>query len=108
MVYPNGFDIIPIFDLIWAIVKSNSVPWTIVDDVLPMVFRQLTSSCPWSDQYFCLVHISDYPILLEYLNKIVVEPIDNILIASMFEEDHYDHLAIMLETFENHLCVITK
>ena len=47
-------------------------------------------------------------ILLEYLNKLVVEPIDNILIASASEEDHYEPLEIILETFENHLCVITK
>jgi hypothetical protein len=45
---------------------------------------------------------------LEHLNKLVVEPIDDILIFSMFEDIHIGHLAIMLETCENHLCVIMK
>jgi hypothetical protein len=35
---------------------------------------------------------------LEHLNKLVVEPIDDILIFSMFEEIYIGHLAIMLET----------
>ena len=83
-------------------------PYDHLDDVFFMVFRQLTSSCPWSDQYFCLVHVLFDSILLEYLNKLLVEPIDIILIASMSEEDHYEPLAIMLETFENHLCALTK
>jgi hypothetical protein len=45
---------------------------------------------------------------LEYLDKFVVEPIDDILIFSMFKEVHIEQLALMLETFKNHLCVITK
>ena len=59
---------------------------------------------------FAILHLQvlGHSILLEYFNKLVVEPIDNIPIASMSKEDHYEHLAIMLETFENHLCVITK
>jgi hypothetical protein len=35
---------------------------------------------------------------LEHLNKLVVEPIDDILIFSMFEAIHIGHLALMLET----------
>ena len=45
---------------------------------------------------------------LEYLDKFVVEPIDDILIFSMSKEVHIEQLALMLETFKNHLCVITK
>jgi hypothetical protein len=45
---------------------------------------------------------------LEYLDKFVIEPIDDILISSMFKEIHIEQLALILETFENHLCVITK
>jgi hypothetical protein len=45
---------------------------------------------------------------LEHLNKLVVEPIDDILIFSMFEGVHIRHLALMLETYEKHLCVIMK
>jgi hypothetical protein len=45
---------------------------------------------------------------LEHLNTFVVEPIDDILIFSMFEEIYIGHLALMLETCENHLCVIMK
>jgi hypothetical protein len=45
---------------------------------------------------------------LEHINKLVVEPIDDILIFSMFEDLHIGHLVLMLETCENHLCVITK
>jgi hypothetical protein len=36
-------------------------------------------------------------ILLEHINKFVVEPIDNILTFSMFEAIHIGHLAIVLE-----------
>ena len=45
---------------------------------------------------------------LEYLDKFVVEPIDDILIFSMSKEVHIEELALMLETFKNHLCVIMK
>jgi hypothetical protein len=45
---------------------------------------------------------------LEYLDKIVIEPIDDILIFSMFEEFMLKHLALMLETSENQLCVTMK
>jgi hypothetical protein len=38
---------------------------------------------------------------LEHLNKTVVEPIGNILILSMFEDMHIEHLALMLETCYN-------
>jgi hypothetical protein len=42
---------------------------------------------------------------LEHVNKLVVEPIDDILIFSMFEEIHIGHLALMLEFFlEPSLC----
>jgi hypothetical protein len=44
---------------------------------------------------------------LEYLDKLVVEPIDDILISSMSKEVHIEQ-ALMLETFKNHLCVTTK
>jgi hypothetical protein len=36
-------------------------------------------------------------IILEHLNKLVVEPIDNILIFSMFEDIHIGNLALLLE-----------
>jgi hypothetical protein len=35
---------------------------------------------------------------LEHLNKLVIEPIDDILILSMFEDLHIGHLALMMET----------
>jgi hypothetical protein len=75
---------------------------------LLMVFTWVHHHSLRSDQYFCLVPTTYESIFLEHLNKLVVEPIDNILIFSMFEDIHTGHLALMLETFENHLCVITK
>jgi hypothetical protein len=60
-----------------------------------------------SDQYFCLVPTTYESIFLEHLNKLVVEPIDDILIFSMFEDIHIGNLALILETYKNHLCVIT-
>ena len=45
---------------------------------------------------------------LEYLDKFVVEPINDILISSMSKEVHIEQLALMLKTFKNQLCVITK
>jgi hypothetical protein len=45
---------------------------------------------------------------LEYLDKFVIEPIDDIPIFSKFKEVHIEQLALILETFENHLCVIMK
>jgi hypothetical protein len=42
------------------------------------------------------------------LDKIVVEPIEDILILPLSKEVHIEHLALMLETFKNYLCVITK
>jgi hypothetical protein len=45
---------------------------------------------------------------LEYLDKLVVEPIDDILIFSMSGKIHIEHLAVMLETFENQLRVIAE
>jgi hypothetical protein len=45
---------------------------------------------------------------LEYLDKFVIEPINDILISSMSKEVHIEQVALMLETFENHLCVIMK
>jgi hypothetical protein len=61
-----------------------------------------------SDQYFCLVPTTYESTFLEHLNKLVVEPIDDILIFSMFEDIHIGNLALILETCENHLCVIMK
>jgi hypothetical protein len=45
------------------------------------------------DQYFCIVPGTYESILLEHINKFVVEPIDNILTFSMFEDIHIGHLA---------------
>jgi hypothetical protein len=45
---------------------------------------------------------------LEHINTLVVEPIDDILIFSMFEDIHIEYLALMLETFENQLRVTVK
>jgi hypothetical protein len=61
-----------------------------------------------SDQYFCLDHEIYDSILLEHLNNLVVEPINDILIFAMFGEKYIGQSAIVLETCENHLCVITK
>ena len=47
-------------------------------------------------------------IFLEFHYKVVVEPIDNILIPSMFEEIHIEHMALVLETCMNQPCVITR
>jgi hypothetical protein len=44
-----------------------------------------------SDQYFCLVPATYESIFLEHLNKLVVEPIDDILIFSIVEEIHIGH-----------------
>jgi hypothetical protein len=93
---------------VWAIVKSNSAPRTILMFFLLVVFTWVHHHPFWSDQYFCLVPAIYESIFLEHLNKLVVEPIDDILIFSMFEDIHIGHLASMLETCENHLCVITK
>jgi hypothetical protein len=93
---------------VWAIVKSNSVPRTILMVLLLMVFTWVHHRPLRSDQYFCLVLATYESIFLEHLNKLVVEPIDDILIFSMFEGVHIRHLALMLETYENHLCVIMK
>ena len=41
-------------------------------------------------------------------DKFVVEPLDDILIFSMPKEIHIGRLALVLETFENHLCAIAK
>ena len=41
-------------------------------------------------------------------DKFVVEPLDDILIFPIYEEVHIGRLALVLETFENHLCVIAK
>jgi hypothetical protein len=57
---------------------------------------------------FCLVPTTYEFILLEHINKFVVEPIDNILTFSMFEDIHIGHWALLLETYKNHLCAITK
>ena len=45
---------------------------------------------------------------MECLDKFVVEPIDDILIFSMLDLIHMEHLALMFETFENLLRVISK
>jgi hypothetical protein len=92
----------------WAIVKSNSVSRTILWCFYSWCFTWVHFHALRSDQYFCLVPATYESIFLEHLNKLVVEPIDDILIFSMFKEIHTGHLALMLETFENHLCVITK
>jgi hypothetical protein len=96
--------------LIWfeAIVKSNSVPRTILRCLYLWCFTWVPFHFLRSDQYFCLVPATYESIFLEHLNKLVVEPIDDILIFSMFEDIHIRHLALMLETCENHLCVIMK
>jgi hypothetical protein len=51
---------------------------------------------------YCQIKLSpmdnlDELAFLEYLEKIVIEPIDDILIFSMFEDIHIGHLALMLE-----------
>jgi hypothetical protein len=93
---------------VWAIVKSNSVPRTSLIVFLLMVFTWVHHHSLRSDQYFCLVLAIYESIFLEHLNTFVVEPIDDILIFSMFEEIYIGHLALMLKTWENHLCVIMK
>jgi hypothetical protein len=83
---------------VWAIVKSNSVPKTILM-VFLLVFLVWGHHHPLrSDQYFCLVPTTYESIFLEHRNELVVEPIDDILIFSMFEEIYIGHSAIVLET----------
>jgi hypothetical protein len=93
---------------VWAIVKSNLVPRTILMLFLLVVLTWVHHHSLRSDQYFCLVPTTYESIFLEHINKLVVEPINDILIFSMFEDIHIGHLALMLETCWNHLCVITK
>jgi hypothetical protein len=69
-----------------------------LDGVSTCGFHLNTSSFPWSDQYFCLVSTIYESIFLEHLNKLVVEPIDDILIFSMFKDIHIGHLALVFET----------
>jgi hypothetical protein len=66
--------------------------------VFIMVFTGVHCHSLRSEQYFCLVPATYESIFLEHLNKLVVEPIDDILIFSMFEDIHIGPLALMLET----------
>src|SRR5664279_4235407 len=54
---------------------------TILMVFLLVVFRLSTLQVYWSDQYFCSVHILYESIVLESLDKFVVEPIDGILVS---------------------------
>ncbi|WP_228393215.1 hypothetical protein, partial [Pseudomonas helleri] len=45
---------------------------------------------------------------MERLDKFFVDPVNNILTFSMLDWIYMEHLALMLETFENHLRVISK
>src|SRR3954471_24603861 len=98
----------PIFYLIWLIVKSNLVPRTILMVFILVMSHLSTSSCLWSNQQLCFVHATYEFIFLECLDKFVAEPIDDILTFSMLDLIHMEHLALMLETFENLLHVISK
>jgi hypothetical protein len=93
---------------VWTIIISNSVQRTTLIVFLLVVFTWAHFHVLRSDQYFCLVPATYESIFLEHLNKFVVEPIDDILIFSIFEDIHIGHLALMLGTCENHLWVITK
>ena len=98
----------PILLLIWAIVKSNSDLRT---TLLGVSTHGVSPKCIFMSSSLtniCLVHESCESHCLEYLGKCVIEPIDDILIFSLVEEVHVEHLALMLETLKNHLCVIMK
>jgi hypothetical protein len=73
---------------VWAIVKSNSISRTILMVFLLVIFTWVHHHFLWYDQYFCLVPTTYESIFLEHLNKLVVEPIDDILTFSMFEDIH--------------------
>jgi hypothetical protein len=45
----------------------------------------------------CLVPATYESMFLEHINKLVVEPIDDILIFSTFEEIYIEHSAVVLE-----------
>jgi hypothetical protein len=70
---------------VWTIVKSNSAPRTILLVFLLVVFTWVHHHFLWSDQYFCLVPTTYESVILEHLNKLVVEPIDDILIFSLLK-----------------------
>jgi hypothetical protein len=56
---------------------------------------------------FCLVPTTYESIFLEYHDNLVVEPINDTLALFIIEEIHIEHLALVLETCKNHLCVVT-
>ena len=47
-------------------------------------------------------------IFLEYHDKVVIEPINDILISSMFEELHIERMVLVSETCKNQPCVIKR
>ena len=103
-----GYAIFPIFDLSlgYRQIKLSS------EDYLYDVYTHGVSS-EYTFMSFGLTNISasfmqNMSFSLEYLDKFVIEPIDDILISSMFKEIHIEQLALMLETSKNHLCVIMK
>jgi hypothetical protein len=69
-----------------------------------MVFHLSTLYVLRSDQYFCLVPAIYESILLEHINKFVVEPIDNILTFSMFEEIYWTFSNSVGKLLEPSLC----
>ena len=75
---------------------------------LLVMFHLSPSSCLWSDHHFCFVDTTYESIFLEYSDKFVIDPINDILIFSMLEKISIEPLALMLENFENHLRVISK
>jgi hypothetical protein len=102
MIYSQIFDLSLDYDQI----KFSSEDY--LDDVLLMLFRLGTSSCPSSLTNTFSSFMRYMSLSLECFGKFVVEPIDDILILSMSKEVHIEQLALVLETFRNHLCVVAK
>ena len=97
----HGSTIYSIFDLSLGYRQINLRTKDYLDVVLLQCFTWVDLHALWSDQYFRLVRMAYESIFLEYHYKVVVEPIDNILIPSMFEEIHIEHMALVLETCTN-------
>ena len=94
-----GYAIFPIFDLSLGYRQIKLSPKDYLDGVPTHGFHLSTLYVLRSDQYFCLVPATYESIFLEHRNKLVVEPIDGILISSMFKEVHIVRLALCWNFF---------
>jgi hypothetical protein len=103
-----GYAIFPIFDLSlgYRQIKLSSKDY--LDDVYTIGVSSEYTFMSFGLTNTFASFIQNVSLSLEYLDKFVVEPIDDILTFSMSKEVHIEQLALMLETFKNHLCVNTK